>query len=299
MNKTKIQYLDYTWNPIAMRCTPISDGCRSCWHLAMAKRLAANPTLRPVKRYAYEEGPPFLDKEELEAPLHLKKPSRIGVQFMGDLFHQAIPDGFLLDIFRMMLINPQHTYFLLTKRPERMSKFLSAGLISEADWIWLGVSIENQKTADERIPILLQIPAAHRWVSVEPMLGPVNLRGYSAVGAEKRSCKSNIERLDWTIVGGETDPKARPMHPDWVRSLRDQCQASGTAFFFKGWGEWTEIQPVADGDLGGDMRRGITTIVHAPGNPEGYFRKGDVWMSRIGKKKAGRLLDDRTWEEYP
>lgn len=248
MSVTKIEYLDYTFNPIKMRCTPVSSGCTNCWHLAMAKRLANNPNIPQKHRDAYSGGPLVLDQKELEAPFHLKKASRIGVQFMGDLFHEAIPDEFLIRCFNAMRMAPQHRYFLLTKRPSRMADFCQRlrfdgkgegkTYLAESpdnsgyclmgghgctgmDWVWLGVSVEDQKTYDERASILSRIECSHRFISVEPMLGPIVMEPLDW-------------RCDWVICGGETGPGARPLHPDWVRSLLKQCQAGGIPFFFKG-----------------------------------------------------------------
>jgi len=294
MNKTRIEYLTDTWNPLAMRCTPISDGCRNCWHLSMARRLTANPLLPRGEQLAYaedsdpEKGPPVLRQKELEAPLHLKKPARIGVQFMGDLFHESVSIPFLFDIFQIIERCPHHTFLILTKRPQRAENLIDQ-LFSNLDpWpfknLWLGVSVEDQKTADERIPILLQIPAAHRWVSVEPMLGPVDLNsgpGGQLLGAcdlcngEDPKCPGchGSDGLEWVVCGGETGPGARPVHPDWVRSLRDQCQAADVPFFFKGWG--TPRFPNID----------ISEWVSAGYDPYG--------------KKPGHLLDGREWRELP
>jgi protein gp37 len=294
MNKTKIEYLDYTWNPIAMRCTPVSSGCANCWHLAMAKRLAKNPNLITNKRAAYAGGMFILDKKELQAPLHLKKPSRIGVQFMGDLFHRSVADR-VLAIMEMIYLCNQHTFFVLTKRTQEMVDFFERWEIHrvglDQDFplnLWLGVSVEDQKTADERIPILFRIPAVHRWVSVEPMLGPVDFH--------KIKCGPNREILHWVVCGGETGPKARPLHPDWVRNLRDQCQAAGVPFFFKSCGEWLPAETWGECVYG-------NAKVHCFGPPEkdplidpsGWT---DGMMVRVGHKASGRLLDGRTWEEY-
>jgi len=176
MKKTNIQYLDYTWNPVSMRCDRVSPGCDNCWHLRMANRLAANPMMGLEKRPAYAGGNPVMDGAELDAPLKLKKPSRIGVQFMGDLFHEKIQSAWLSGIFNVMKNCPQHTFFILTKRPKHLLNFV-AGL-GELDNIWFGVSVENQETADRRIPILLQCPVKHRWISAEPLLGKINIIKY-------------------------------------------------------------------------------------------------------------------------
>ncbi len=306
MQKTKIEYLTHTWNPIAMRCTPVSEGCRNCWHLAMAKRLAGNPKICNEFKNAYAGViPPVLIHTEVEAPLHLRKPARIGIQFMGDLFHGANKNEWVAKIFDVMEDTSQHTYFLLTKRPENIENFLIYYTPAAFPNLWLGVSVEDQKTADERIPILLQIPAAHRWVSVEPMLGAVNLRGSSygpdwleGWDVEAQCCgrphhfengsveccgqpepvQVQTKKLDWVVVGGETGLGARPLHPDWVRSLRDQCQAAGVPFFFKGWGEWVE--------------KGQETPRNAE---ECEIRE---W-GRIGHKYSGHLLDGKEWRQIP
>lgn len=230
MNKTKIEYLDYTWNPLVMRCTPVSEGCRSCWHLAMCRRLAKNPLINEDERAAYDTEPPILVSTRLEEPLHVKKPSRIGVQFMGDLFHSDISLNFIEEIMTVIKRCQRHTFLILTKRSQRMSDMLETFKLWAFDNLWLGVSVENQRTAYERIPILLQIPAAKRFVSIEPMLGPIDI--YPAPMHQKDKC------IDWIICGGETGPEARPMHAEWVRFLRDQCQAAGVPFFFKSWGDY-------------------------------------------------------------
>lgn len=251
MQKTKIGYLTHTWNPIAMRCTPVSEGCKNCWHIKMAKRLAHMP-FKDTRAAAYNPGiAPMLLENELEAPLRLKKPARIGVQFMGDLFHESVPGQWAIDIFLMAEDTPQHKFIFLTKRPQRMREIFShvyAHRWQPPSNIWLGVSVEDQKTADERIPLLLQTPAAKRFVSYEPALGPVDFHKWFWEGKQVCPCTVNglaeydyelrEEGLDWVIMGGESGPGARPMHPDWARSVRDQCQAAGVPFFFKQWGEW-------------------------------------------------------------
>ncbi len=250
MNKTKISYLSHTWNPIAMRCTPISAGCANCWHLAMAKRLAKNLSIHPDYRNAYAGGAPVLDEKELGAPFHLKKPARIGVQFMGDLFHEDLPN-FVSSIWSTMKRCPHHIFFVLTKRPEGVKEVFDYTLSDDPlPNVWLGVSVENQKTADERIPILLQIPAAHHWISIEPMLNEVDLdeylwkfnKNYQPPRFFDEGETYNVrptlpsEEISWIVLGGETGPHARPLHLAWARSIRDQCRAAAIPFFFKSWG---------------------------------------------------------------
>jgi protein gp37 len=238
MGTTKIEWCEKSWNPIT-GCSPISEGCQNCYAQRMANRLKG--------RYGYPEDEPFrvtFHPERLEEPLHWKKPSRIFVCSMGDLFHPSVTlemKGRVLNIFHKA---NWHNYLILTKRPERMDHFQYCCGGLNASHIWLGVSVENQRTADERIPILLQIPAAKRFVSVEPMLEPLDIKWAISknrldIGAgflERGMFSPGMETLrplDWVICGGETGPRARPINPDWARSLRDQCQAAGVPFFFK------------------------------------------------------------------
>jgi protein gp37 len=188
-------------------------------------------------RFGYPVYDPFkltFHPERLSEPLQWKKPQRIFVVSMGDLFHEDVKRDWIDAAWSTMAEARQHTFQVLTKRPDRMREFMVDRKRKgwKADWanIHLGVTAENQPTADERIPILLQIPAAKRFVSVEPMLGPVDLLRMHQSAWEGTSRRPMV---DWIICGGETGPGARPMNPDWARSLRDQCQAAGLPFFFK------------------------------------------------------------------
>ena len=292
---SKIEWTDETWNPIT-GCTPISEGCQHCYAERMSKRLAG--------RCGYPFENPFkvtLHPDKLEQPLRWKKPRKIFVCSMGDLFHPDVSGDFLYEIWGIMAQCPQHIFMVLTKRPEIMRLWYDDIFIrlnplyrkNPLPNIWLGVTAENQARADERIPILLRVPAAVRFVSVEPMLGPIELEHYFPEYDYLPTCKyfriaygldSNkpvIVRsgIDWVICGGETGPGARPMHPDWVRSLRDQCVTAGVPFFFKSWGDW---YPDGKG------------LYHAP---SAIF--GDTVVHKLGKKAAGRLLDGREWSQYP
>jgi protein gp37 len=229
---------------------------------------------------------------------------------MGDLFHSDVPLWMKFEVMDVALHAKQHTFLILTKRPENMKEFFdwyyaNAGRTTEPiKNLWLGVTAENQRRADERIPILLRIPAAVRFVSVEPMLGPVDLTriggdwyGNGRINALKglqnddtyvheynlRWKAKHCGELDWVICGGETGPGARPMHPEWVRSLVLQCKNAGVPFFFKQHGEWLhETQGI-------DFHEGNK-----------YYVWPDESMSfRVGKKAAGRILDGRTWDEMP
>ena len=261
MQRTKIEYLTHTYNPLAMRCTPVSAGCDHCWHLRMANRLGSNPVLSEEDRNGYNLGIPWLRDKELVAPLKLRKPARIGVQFMGDLFHESVTNEQIAAVFGVMAAAHQHTFCVLTKRHERMLEWF--GLIPrEHRWstfsrmfrglvpggipmligqmfqwplpnVWLGVSVEDQATADERIPWLLKIPAAKRFVSCEPLLGPVDLNKRECLIDKSRFKLTLGNYLDLVIVGAETGPGKRPAELDWFRSLRDQCAAANVPFFFK------------------------------------------------------------------
>lgn len=224
---------------------------------------------------------------------------------MSDLFHEAVPIEFIKQVFDVMARCPQHTFQILTKRPERM-QFL---LWSEFDWkplpnVWLGVSIEDQATANERIPLLLQTPAAVRWVSAEPLLGPVVLGAahLPVFGLGSRMA------IDWLVVGGESGPKARPMHPRWVRSLRDQCAAHWVPFLFKQWGEWAPSSTLPKDTRLAYERWGW--ISENGGEPDRMHDKPfkdesahHELMGKVGKTAAGRLLDgvlhDDFYEEVP
>jgi protein gp37 len=314
-DNTGIDYLDATWNPIIMRCDRVGTGCANCWHLPMAKRHAANPTRPESHRAAYSGGPFVLSETALTLPMKWKKPRRIGVQFMGDLYHKDVPFEWIDRVKAVEALCPQHTFIELTKRPERMAEYLSdreswvaqavmardyadgvdfdASDASLSAWplpnVHLGTSIENQEAADERIPHLLKCPAAVRFLSVEPMLGPINLTPHMT--EITRSTATEVDEtilIDWVIVGGESGPNARPMHTDWVRSIRDQCQAAGVAFFFKQWGEWRPLSTV-----GGRQELPFGEYILPTADHPGFG------FAKVGKAKAGRLLDGREWNQLP
>jgi len=313
---SKIEWTDVTWNPI-VGCTRVSEGCRHCYAERMAKRLQAMGNENyadTVDKHGRWTGRVNLVPDALEKPLHWRKPRRIFVCSMSDLFHESVPDKFIAAIFSIMLQAQTHTFQVLTKRPKRMHEWISrcgdkdglgwithdatppqkafrgTGIIVGNDDNWplpnvhLGVSVENQATANERIPWLLQAPAAVHWISLEPMLGPVDLW-------DLITDRDRVPIIDGVVVGGESGPGARPMHPDWVRSVRDQCQEAGVAFFFKQWGAWAPYSPLWEETL---CRRRLYQNVLDMG-----CGGGTVGMWRVGKKAAGRVLDRRTWGEWP
>ena len=256
MNTTAIEWSDKTWNPVT-GCTPVSESCTNCYARRMAKRLKG--------RYGYPADDPFrvtLHPERLDEPSHIRKPSRIFVVSMGDLFHESVPGKYINDAWRQMFNNNRHTYILLTKRPERMKLWTEAAARTKGwpigdiwpSWIWLGVTAENQQRADERIPILLDIPAALHFVSCEPMLSSVDLTQYLSPKWFDQSVQPTYEggptraarlrrRLDWVIAGAETGPGKRMMYRDWAIYLREQCAEAGVPFFGKKYSDGSPIEP--------------------------------------------------------
>ncbi|WP_080840061.1 DUF5131 family protein [Cohnella massiliensis] len=311
-DKSSIEWTDSTWNPV-VGCTRVSEGCRNCYAYELHDR--RHRAYTAGKKLPEQYAKPFkevqLFPDRLAQPFHWKRPRRIFVNSLSDLFHDDVPDDFIWSVFEIMAQSPQHTFQVLTKRPQRMAALLAgrywrdlgtpdrpffakiikgehrAGDVPFLPNVWLGVSVENQRAADERIPLLLQTPAAVRFLSMEPLLGPVDLKGWIYPGWDGDIRKAiPAPRVYWVIVGGESGPNARPMHPDWVRSIRDQCQAAGVPFFFKQWGEWAQVHELRCNEPG------------IKGKPWFNFNP-DTSVCRIGRKAAGRLLDGRTWDEMP
>lgn len=322
-DKSGIEWTDATWNPVT-GCAKVSAGCKNCYAERDWARLKHLPT------YA---GRAFTDvachPERLDQPLRWRRPRRIFVNSLSDLFHPAVPDEFISQVFAVMGICTHHTFQVLTKRPERMLDWFSrkgrkvdgrpsaessvpfwmdnllivrgVGILWDGTWplpnVWIGVSVEDQASADKRIPLLLKTPAAVRWVSAEPLLGPVDLYAVpvrdtstccGAAGDDDDVCYDNplsrcFDRshgvdgasIDWLVVGGESGPKARGMDPEWARSLRDQCAAAGVPFHFKQWGAGC---PIGSGLSG------------APLKVAGYD---------FSERNGGRVLDGVVHDAYP
>ena len=333
-DKTGIEWTDATWNPIR-GCSRVSEGCRNCYAEKVAARFSGEgqPYEGLMAKSGRWNGQIKFVEHLLDQPLRWKKPRRIFVNSMSDLFHENIPFDFIDRVFAVMAMCPQHTFQILTKRPERMLEYFNnTGGVSRRDWVliavsrvtrksrvdsfqwplhnvWLGVSVEDQKTADERIPLLLQTSAAVRWISAEPLLGEIDLRKLNADGfaydLDELNGESNEETfyenisLDWVVVGGESGKSARPMHPDWARKLRAQCVESNVPFLFKQWGQWKEInlsESVGEKEWYIINKNGVIDI---PDDRTPSEDIGEVAMIEVGKKKAGRTLDGRTWDEYP
>ena len=215
-NLTSIEWTELSWNPTT-GCTKISDGCKYCYAETMAKRLQA----MGVK--GYENGFKFtMHPARLSDPLFRKKPSIFFVNSMSDLFHEDMPEYYLDEVMTVMEKANNHIFQILTKRADRAYEYLKNKMISEH--IWIGVTVENKSQGKPRIDYLRNIPAATRFISMEPLL-------------EDLGC-INLTNIDWIIVGGESGPKARPMKPDWVINIKKHCEFYNAKFFFKQWGSW-------------------------------------------------------------
>ena len=327
---SKIEWTDSTWNPIRARywemqddgsgkervgwhCVHVSEACRNCYAEGINRRLGTGLDFKPGNLfhpervgYANGEAKLFLDETMLAKPLTWRRPRMIFVCSMTDLFADFVPDAWIDQIFRVMSTASHHIYQVLTKRPDRMRRYLSDPTLhgrirfeARPPWplpnVWLGTSVEDQRRADERIPLLLDTPAAVRWISAEPLLGPVDLRQWvgsqpiipgastyeDADGLVRQDIGGGIvDGLDWVVAGGESGPSARPTNPQWFRDLRDQCEAADVPFFFKQNGEWVSVSEVA--------------------GPGEHFKFPDGrTVRRTGKRLAGRTLDGRTHDAMP
>lgn len=343
---TKIEWSEQSWNPI-IGCSLKSPGCTNCYAMPMAARLAAmghasyQGLTQQAKTGAVWTGKLALNEKALIAPLKRKKPTTYFVNSMGDLFHENVPDDWIDRVFAVMALCPQHTFQVLTKRSGRMREYFANPILDELNFkhlgtrwaeqlrdlgfadfaskggppfpfpnVWLGVSVEDQTRANERIPDLLATPAAVRWLSCEPLLGPVDLmspfyahstgywmQGFLRDKSEHDDFRYWAEKLDWVVCGGESGKDARPMHPDWARQLRDQCAAAGVPYFFKQWGEWAVALDRERDDP--DWRKDYSTKYADHGKTKWLNIEGGCGfhgarfhvMQRIGKKPAGRTLD--------
>ncbi len=248
-------------------------------------------------------------RQIMHQPLQVKTPTLWFVNSMSDLFHASIFFSTIDEIYNVMEACPQHTFQILTKRPERMLEYYNwkreGNGLKFGRWpltnVWIGTSIETQETANGRLKTLLTIPAMVRFVSAEPLLGRVNLGQALAAEVTDMVKWALRQQLHWVIVGGESGPDARPMHPDWARDLRDECVDLGIPFFFKQWGEW---EPFEYMDPHGKRFTHLTPsgkneILMKADPAANFFMYNDLNMRRVGKKAAGRMLDGREWDEMP
>ena len=365
---SKIDWTDVTWN-VTAGCRKVSEGCRNCWAIRTVPRLAGNGVKGyeqitnskeqitnksgKAKKLLNWSGKIELLEHNLQKPFKYgKKPKRVFVNSMSDLFHEDVPFDFVDKVMAVISLFSQHTFMILTKRPERMKEYFEklfadytpdeimeklTSLYSDENFLgkdkpfpamedeaecfahnyamvhgilsnlWLGVSVEDQKTADERIPVLLQIPAAKHFISLEPMLGAVDLSKYLGFDATI-TCHEKITEdvgkaiiemcnkagakklLDWVIVGGESGAGARPMHPEWVRSIKDQCTMSNVQFYFKQWGAYSMLN-----DKVANVKCKKIPHVSKMRSIKGY---SDLFI-KVGKKEAGHLLDGIEYRQIP
>jgi len=228
MAETQIEWTDATWNPVA-GCTIVSAGCTNCYAMEMARRLDAMKiekyvglTRKSGKRAVWK-GIVREDRDALQIPLKWRKPRKIFVNSMSDLFHEGVSQDFISQVWQVMRQTPHHHYQILTKRPERMADFLNLHHLDILPNVWLGTSVESADVT-HRIDALRDVPAAIRFISFEPLIG--------SVGAV------DLRGIHWAIVGGESGRSARPIREAWIDEIYEQCQTADTAFFFKQWGTW-------------------------------------------------------------
>lgn len=382
-DKTGIEWTDASWNPV-VGCSVVSAGCTNCYAMKMAGRLESmvqahiaknggdpgpfyhyEGTIKDTRGGAVWTGKVALAPERvLTQPLRWKRPRRIFVNSMGDLFHESVPDEWIDQVFAVIALCPQHTFQILTKRSARLRAYFSKdgreeaidaafqklcgqlGINSERVHygspflgcdsglplpnVWLGVSVENQAQAEVRIFDLLNTPAALRFLSCEPLLGPVNLTRIclefkanhffncldgrinksSGDGVYENSPVFNAA-IQWIIAGGESGRDARPVHADWVRALRDHCVVADVPFFFKQWGEWVDDDNLPDqsGDIltyhdhrfGQNRFKSVAFDCAGQTSHDAEMLSGAhrVRIWKTGKKNAGRLLDGIEWNQFP
>jgi protein gp37 len=317
---SKIEWTDASWNPIRARnratgkvgwhCTHASEGCRNCYAEGFNARLGTGQAYTAQAEKLVEV---FADQRVLQDPLKWARARRIFVGSMTDLFADFVGEPMLDQVFSTMLRADHHIYQLLTKRPVRMATYLHRRMAQDPRGkaatppahIWVGASAEDQYTLDRRLAVLRATPAAVRFLSLEPLLGPID--------------RLPLEGIDLVIVGGESGRNARPMHPEWVRRIRDICAAAGVAFFFKQWGEWAPICALTEAQserayfpasqVNPERRRRWRVdqvVMHADGSihrgygPEVYAAgSGAMLTLRLGKHATGHVLDGRVHQAMP
>jgi len=334
---TSIEWTDRTWNPLVAElkreiavklksgkvrtfaagtrgwfCTKCSEGCANCYAQTINFRLG-NGLLYSASGLTDIE----FKIAHLNDPFRWRKSQLVFVNSMTDLFHEAVHDSLIDDVMATITAAPQHTFQVLTKRARRMRDYFNDSRtitrIRDSAWclygkgepltlplpnLWLGVSVENQARADERIPHLLDTPAAVRFLSCEPLLGPLDLKLDFERVCDLATKEPHAPQIHWVIAGGESGPKARPMHLDWARSLRDQCAAADVAFFFKQWGESAPVDQVT-----GEVREWSTEHRRNCGRFGAASRwegvKGEILFTLCGKARAGRRLDGIEHNGFP
>lgn len=248
MAETQIEWTDATWNPVA-GCSIVTAGCTNCYAMEMAKRLEAmhidkyTGLTRKTGRRTVWNGVVREDRDALAIPYSWRKPRKIFVNSMSDLFHEQVSDDFILDVWKVMRETPRHNYQILTKRPERMAELVDSKIGEVLPNVWLGTSIEDRNVV-ERIEHLRAAPAAIRFISFEPLIGPVG--------------SVDLSGIHWAIVGGESGKSARPIREEWIDEIYGQCLSADTAFFFKQWGTWGKDNKKRSKKANGREYRGRT-----------------------------------------
>ncbi|WEE79406.1 phage Gp37/Gp68 family protein [Comamonas testosteroni] len=315
---TKIEWTDHTFNPF-IGCTKVSPGCDNCYaenlmDTRMGKVIWGPKGERVRTSPANWNKPLKWNANHAAFFAEHGRRQRVFCASLADVFDNAVDPQWREDLFKLIEATPNLDWLLLTKRIGNVSNMLPVPFDFAKLYpnVWIGATVVNQEEADRDIPKLLAVDAAVRFLSMEPLLGPVNLE-HACDLAEAQVCKGtwkdmadpikcaaalrrgSVALLDWVIVGGESGPGARPMHPNWARSLRDQCQDAGTDFLFKQWGEWMPAEK--DGDT--VKLTFAADGPHGPANPEFHDWPDGTVSARVGKKAAGRLLDAFTWDEFP
>jgi protein gp37 len=324
--RTQVDCADATWNPVR-GCSWVSRGCEHCHAERTAARLAGRgqPYEGLVDDSGLWNGRVILVHHTLAHPLRWTRPRRVCVNSTGDLFHPGVPVDWVDRVFAVMALSPLHTFQISTKHPGRMLAYLkqvrrdswehygaaivhaaNGGTVADARArvnrdalrshplpnVWVGVSVEDQASLDERLPILARTPAACRFVACEPLLGPLDFTPPHWRGTNLRN-NEGLHELDWLIAGGESGPGARPMHVDWVRGLRDACRCRDyqgrppLPFFFKSWGNWLHASQLSAREF------------EAHDEVFRWTNETLDYSVRMPKKNAGRMLDGRTWLELP
>lgn len=317
-DKTSIEWCHATINAIS-GCTPVSPGCTNCYAMRSGgmnrPHHPSNGLTQPSKAGHVWTGAVRLNEEWLRKPLAWQQPRRIFWNAHGDPWHESVPFEWVDREMAIAALTPRHRHLFVTKRSARMRRYFAnphtperileaakrlKALPTQWSWplpnVWLGVSVEDQTRADERIPDLLATPAAVRFLSAEPLLGSVDIEQWlhdstctewpgTCICTEPREI-----RVDWVIIGGESGPGSRPMHPDWARNLRDQCNAARVPFLFKQWGDWV---PASDGFWPHNASVKCRLMLDGTRHPRGHA------MWRTGKRAAGRTLDRVIWDQYP
>jgi protein gp37 len=332
--KTGISWCDSTWNPIR-GCSRVSEGCRNCYAESTAYRFSGSGQpyegLAVLKNgHASWTGQVEFVEKHLLDPIHWRTPRKIFVNSMSDLFHENVTDDMRDKIFAVMALCPQHIFQVLTKRPERMLEYFSAfgsgrldvrsALIGSQfihikpkdgpvyEWtglplpnVWLGVSVENQAAADERLSILAKTPCRVRFASCEPLLGPLDITRWINRDAIREAGGSwTSEQVDWIIVGGESGPNARPMLSNWADDIRKQCEAARVAFFFKQNGEWIDAGHSEFGKLPSGPYKYLRSDGTEWGDPIPSDEDADVnTVKRVGRTRAGDTLYGKVYHAFP